>query len=357
MANDRVAAGALKYFVQDVMRAHGTDGEQIATVSENMLWNDMVGRRNFGVERLPILLKRLRLGLLHAPCRPTFEPVSPCMERLDGDAGFGQHVAELGMRRAIALAREAGVGIVAVRDSNFFGTGAYFVHLAAAEGMASLVLSNSFPKVVPHGGIKPVFGTNPLAFGAPRRDGRSLLVDMASAALAGSTVRDHLRSGQPLPEGYAIDEEGKPITDAAKVGKGALLPFGGPKGYGLALMVEILSGVVAGAGVSSGVASMYGDFTRSADIGHFLLALDISRLMPLETYFERLEEIERALAASAPDGRVRLPGMVRWQHYDDSLANGVHVDGKVREELAELARPHAIAAPWQTGAAGSSRTD
>lgn len=346
MCNDRVAADALKSYVQDILRAHGTNEEQVASVSENMIWNDLVGRRNYGVQRLPIQLKRLQLGLLRSHCRPAFESVSPCMERLDGDAGFGQYVAEIGMQRAIALARETGVGVVAARDSNFFGTAAYFVNLAAAAGMAGIVTSNSFPKVVPHGGIKPVFGTNPLAFGAPRRNGRSILVDMASAGLAGSKVRDHLRSGEPIPEGLAIDAEGKPITDAAKVGHGALLPFGGAKGYGLALMVEILSGIITGAGVSSGVASMFGDFTRSADIGHFLLALDISRFMPLETYFERLDQLEQLVAGSAPDGQVRLPGTVRWQYYDDYLANGIPVDGKVREELEGLAQPHAIKAPW-----------
>ncbi|MDP2620798.1 MAG: Ldh family oxidoreductase [Hyphomicrobiales bacterium] len=346
MDNDRVAADALRSYVQDIMRAHGADEEQVLCVSENMIWNNLVNRRNYGVRRLPIQMKRLRLGLLRAPCHPTFEPASPSMERLDGDAGFGQYVAELGMRRAIALAREAGVGIVAVRNSNYFGTGAYMVHLAAAAGMAGIVMSNAFPKVVPHGGIKPVFGTNPLAFGVPRRDGKSLLFDMATAALAGSKVRDHLRTGKPLPEGLAINTEGKPITDPARVGEGALLPLGGAKGYGLALMVEILSGVITGAGVSFGVASMFGDFTRSADIGHFLMALDISRLMPLATYFERLDQLEQILADSAPDGQVRLPGMVRWQYYGDYLANGIPLDRQARSDLEELSSPYAIATPW-----------
>lgn len=346
MAGRRVDADALKGFAQAIMRACGVDEVQIRSVSGNLIWSDLVGRPNFGVLRLPILMERVKRGLLRCPCHPRFEPLSATMERLDGDAGFGQHVAEVGMRRAIDLARDHGIGVIGVRNSNFFGTGAYFVHIAAESGMIALAMSNSFPKVVAHGGIKPVFGTNPFAFGAPRRAGRSLLVDMATSALAGSTVREHQRAGTPLPEGLAIDGEGKPVTDPDRLADGALLPFGGPKGAALALLVEVLSGIITGAGVSHGVASMYSDFTRSGNNGHFLVALDIARWMPLETFFERLESLVKTLTESGPDGQVRLPGEIRWRNYDDNLANGLRVDGKVREQLDELARPHAIPVPW-----------
>jgi ureidoglycolate dehydrogenase (NAD+) len=346
MAARRVDADNLKGFAQAIMRAGGVDDEQVRSVSGNLIWSDLIGRPNFGVLRLPILMERVKGGLLRSPCHPRFEPLSATVERLDGDGGFGQHVAEIGMRRAIDLARDHGIGVIGAHNSNFFGTGAYFVHMAAEAGMIALAMSNSFPKVVAHGGIRPVFGTNPFAFGAPRRAGRSLLVDMATSALAGSTVREHQRTGTPLPEGLAIDGEGKPVTDPDKLADGALLPFGGPKGAALALLVEVLSGVITGAGVGHGVASMYSDFTRTGDNGHFLLALDIARWMPLEAYFERLESLVTTLTESGPDGQVRLPGEVRWRNYDDNLSNGVPVDGKVRGQLEELARPHAISAPW-----------
>jgi ureidoglycolate dehydrogenase (NAD+) len=346
MADRRVDADALKGFAQAIMRAGGVDEEQIRSVSGNLIWSDLVGRPNFGVLRLPILMERVNRGLLRCPCHPRFEPLSATVECLDGDGGFGQHVAEIGMLRAIELAGAGGVGVVGIRNSNFFGTGAYFVQIAAEAGMIALAMSNSFPKVVAHGGIRPVFGTNPFAFGAPRRTGRSLLVDMATSALAGSTVREHQRTGTPLPEGLAIDGEGRPVTDPARLADGALLPFGGPKGAALALIVEVLSGVITGAGVGHGVASMYSDFTRSGDNGHFLLALDIARWMPLQDYFERLESLVMTLKASAADGKVRLPGEIRWRNYHDNLSNGVRVDGKVREQLEALARPHAIPVPW-----------
>ena len=346
MAGERINSVALGAYVQDIMRAHGVDEEQVLSVSANMIWNDWVGRPNYGTARLPIQLERVQRGLLNCPCRARFEVLSSSTQCLDGDTGFGQHVAALGMRRAIELARSEGVGVVGVRNSNFFGTGAYFVHLAAEAGMLGLAVSNSVPRVAAYGGVRPVLGTNPFAFGAPRRTGRSLLVDMATSTLAGSTLREHVRTGEPLPEGLAVDREGRPLTDPHKLADGALLPFGGPKGMALGLLVEILSGVITGAGVAHGVASMYSDFTRSGNSGHFLLALDISHWMPLEAYFERLESLVMTLKSSGADGQVRLPGEIRWRNYDDNMANGLRLDGKVREQLEELARPYAIPAPW-----------
>jgi LDH2 family malate/lactate/ureidoglycolate dehydrogenase len=212
--------------------------------------------------------------------------------------------------------------------------------------MIGLAMSNSYPKVTAYDGLKPVLGTNPFAFGAPRRNGQSLMLDMATSALAGSTVREHISKGEPLPVGLAIDADGNPITDPKKVGEGALLPFGGAKGYGLALLVEMLAGVITGAGISHGVASMYHDFTESGHNGHFLMALDISRWMSLETYHERLESLIEIIKSSYPGREVLLPGEIRWQHYEDNLANGIRVEHKVRRLLLELSQSHGIMPPW-----------
>jgi LDH2 family malate/lactate/ureidoglycolate dehydrogenase len=157
---------------------------------------------------------------------------------------------------------------------------------------------------------------------------------MATSALAGSTVREHVASGLPLPKGLAIDGSGQPITDPAKVMDGALLPMGGAKGFGLALMVEILAGVLAGAGFGSGVASMYGDFTRSGDNGHFLLALDISRFMDRDEFLVRFSALALMLKGSGES--VLLPGELRWQNYRRALTEGIEIDEQSWEELATL---------------------
>ena len=346
MRNDPVNARRLKSFSMDIFRAAGVDSEQTETVAENLNWNDLVGRLNHGVLRLPIYVKRVRAGVLKCPCHPSFKRLTDNSEVLDGDAGFGQHVAQIGMRRAIELARTTGLGAVGVRNSNHLGTGAYFVNLAAEAGMLALATSNSVPKVAAFNGVQPVFGTNPIAFGSPRRNGRSLLVDMSTATSAGSTVGEYQRKGKPLPKGMAIDTHGKPMTDPRRILEGALLPFGGAKGFGLALMAEILCGVLTGAGISHGVKSMYENLEQSGDNGHFFVAIDISRWMPIETFFERLESLVTIIETSGKEGQVRLPGEIRWQHYDHNLVDGIPLEPKVRDQLETLARSLGVSVPW-----------
>lgn len=339
-----VAPDDLRALARSLMRDAGVDAAQIATVVDNLVWNDMAGRRNHGVERLPILLRRVRAGLIRCPAETIETRLGPGLARLDAGGGFGQHAGRLAMDRAVALAGETGLGAVGVRDSNFFGTGAYFVQIAAAAGMIGLALSNSFPKVAAQGGLRPVLGTNPLAFAAPRRDGRALLVDMSTAGLAGSTIRAHQRAGAALPEGLVIDAGGRPVTDPDAAGEGTLLPAAGAKGFGLALMVEVLAGVLTGAGIGAGVGSLYRDFDRNGDSGHFLLALDPRRFMPEAAWFDRMDTLEALLRASG-DG-VRLPGELRWQALEESAARGIPLEPATRAALERLARAGGIGVPW-----------
>lgn len=331
----RVAPEHLHRFIVAFLKAHGTADAPAEAVARHMVWCETVGRGNFGIERLPILVKRLKAGVLAGDGRMTWQEIGPSTARLDAGNGFGYDAAERGMARAIELARATGIGAVGVRNSNFFGAGAYFVNQAAEAGMIGLAMSNSFPKVVAHGGLKAVVGTNPMAFGAPRRDGNHLLIDMATSALAGSTVREHQLSGKPLPEGLAIDAAGQPITDPAKAGAGALLPFGGAKGFGLALIVEILAGMLTGAGVGAGVGSMYNDFTRGGDNGHFLLAIDIGRWMTAAQFEDRFAGLAAAIEASGPGAR--LPGAARWDAEARSRREGISLDERQWQAVHALA--------------------
>ncbi len=343
----RYAPSEIRAFACDVMRTNGVDDEQIETVADAMLWCELVGRPNFGISRLPVLMRRIEAGVINTPCRLQFEETAPAVNLLDGDAGFGHHVATRATERAIELARTSGVGVVAVRNSNFFGANAYFINMAAEAGMAAMVLTNSFPKVTAHGGIKPVMGTNPFAFGLPLGNGRrSLLVDMATAASAGSLIREYQMKGWSLPPGIAIDTEGQPITDPAKVAAGTMLPFGGAKGYGLALMVEVLSGVITGAGICQGVTSMYNNFERSADIGHFILVLDLKRFMPTELLDSRMDQFVAAIRAAGSEGDVLLPGEVRWQHFDENIKSGLSIGQDTQDMLQPLLEKSGLTAPW-----------
>lgn len=343
----RVPHERLREFCSAVLERGGVDRVQARDVTGNLVWSELVGRENFGLLRLPVYLDRVENGGLKCPCHPVFEDISANLARLEADDGFGQYAGKLAMERAIALARRTGLGAVGVANSNFFGTGAYFVQMAAAEQMIGVAMSNSFPKVIAHGGLTAVLGTNPLAFGAPRENGESVLFDMATSALAGSTIREHMATGEPLPQGMAIDANGHPITDPAKAGAGALLPAAGAKGYGLSLMVEILAGVMTGAGVSGGVASMYEQLSEPGHNGHFMLAIDPARFMPIAQFTERLEMLVAMVKASNPETEILMPGEIRWQTYNDNVSNGLVLGTPAREAIKSISEKFKVDPPWR----------
>lgn len=330
-----------------LLEAGGVDPVQAESLADNLAWCDMVGRRNHGIERLPVLLKRVATGAIKCPCNPQVERLAPAVERIDADAGFGQHAGRLGMESACSLAAEMGVGVAGVRNSNFFGAGAYFVQLAADRGMIGLALSNSYPKVAAHGGTARVLGTNPLSLGAPRSGGRSILIDMSTAAIAGSSVREAIAKGGMLEPGLAIDASGGPILDPAQVASGTLLPAAGSKGFGLAILVELLSGVLVGAGVSGEVKSLYADLGLPGNNGHLFLAIDIARWMPLEHFQHRTEALANTLTAPAGSGAVRMPGDERWEEYARSEREGVLVEDRTFVLIEELARNLDVALHWR----------
>jgi ureidoglycolate dehydrogenase (NAD+) len=333
----RMQATELTEFARSVLAAANVDSEECSILTDNLIWNDLVGRANHGVERLPIMVRRVQAGLIRSPAKMTFTQQSDTMALLDADDGFGQVAGTRATDRAIELARATGVGVVGVHHSNFFGTGAYFIHRAAEAGMIALVLSNSFPKVAAQGGIHPVLGTNPFAFGAPRGNGKTFMMDMSTAALAGSTLRTYLSKGLNLPEGLVVDEHGKPVTDPTQAANGSLLPASGAKGFGLAMMVEILAGVLTGAGMSHQVGSIYKDFERFGNNGHFILTLDIERWMLRETYFARIEALADMVGVLDGSNDVRFPGEARWHAMSESRKYGINVEQATAEKLSKLA--------------------
>lgn len=342
----RLKQSELLAVTQNILLNAGIGAHQAQTVAENLVWCDMVGRRNHGIERLPILLKHVSAGNLRSTPDLKFEPLTPTMERLDADQAIGHHAGRIAIDRAIDLSETFGIGIIGVHNSSFFGAGAYYAARAAEAGKLSLVLSNSFPKVAAPGGLRAVLGTNPFTFGAPRRNGHHVLVDMSTAAVAGSTVREKIIAGETFEPGVAIDGEGNPILDPSEVMAGTLLPAAGPKGFGLALMVEILSAVLTGAAISHQVGSMYKNLDRSGENGHFFMVLNTQAWLSLEAFFDRMDDLGAALNSTSQENRTRFPGEIRWQNYLDSLENGIRVDANLFASFMALAEQHGVSVPW-----------
>ncbi len=348
-SQERVTYSELKRFSLQVLEKVNACNEQGKIFINALLWSDLVGRSTHGIWRLPAYIKRIEKGLMKCPCSPFLLTENQATGVMDGDQGIGHYVGHSAMSCAIEKARSYGIGAVGVRNSNHFGTGAYYAGLAARQNMVGIAVSNSLAKVAPYGGVKAVLGTNPFAFAIPGSKGQGMMFDMATTVMAGSQVMKYAEAGKALPDGIAIDHEGNSIRDPNDVNNGVLLPFGGAKGFGISLMVEILSSVLTGANFSTQVNSMFTDTTHPGQNGHFFLAIDIGRFIPVELFVQRAESLFSTIKNSAVENDgVLIPGEIRWRHYKENSEKGLLLDQATLSALNTLAENYLLPGIGQT---------
>lgn len=343
----RVKKDELLQFAEAVFCAAGASSDDAAIVAEGLVWSDLRGRHPQGVSRIPNFVRRLQRKLIASPARMRWSKPASAVEMLDADNSLGHVAGVAAMKRAIALAKENGVGVTSVRHSNLFGAAAYFCSLAAEEKCIGFSCTNAVAKVAPYGGVRPVFGTNPLAFGCPTSSGIPILVDMSTSAIAGSSARSLDETGKLLPEGVALAKNGVPTTNPKDLAEGTLLPAAGPKGSGLALMVEIFCGILAGAAMSKEVGSMFNTWDTPVNTGHFFFVLDIERFLPMPQYFERITTLLEWMKSAAPAGNhIRFPGEIRGELAAAYERDGIPLPPETTTPLTALAQELHIEHPW-----------
>ncbi len=348
MSAQSVSLADLSTLSFEILVGSGFSEDHARTITNHNAWADASDRANYGVWRLPILTRRCEAGMFGTTEKPSVDRRSDSLALVDGHNTVGHVAATFATDVAIEMAGVAGVSTVTVRNSNFMGALGYYADRIARAGMIGFVVSNAFPRVAAHGGTTPVLGTNPIAFSAPLPDGQTLIVDMATSASAGGLITRSAELGIPLPEGVAIDRTGEPITDATQVGKGAILPLGGAKGYALGLMVEVMAGVLTGAGISQGVRSQYNDFEHPGNSGHMVQAMDVAAFMDPSSFDERMGALVAAVTAS---GDVRLPGAARWEALEQSSRLGkVELDDATATAIEGLSDRYGVHVPWKTEA-------
>lgn len=348
----KIECKKLQQFTYSILCAAGVTSEEAESVAQVLVWCDAIGRHNQGVIRIPTWLKRFKLGLIKSPCHPEFIQKSETISILDGNHGFGNYLGSIAMSKAIELADQYGIGMVGVRHSNHFSANAYYVQMAAAKSQIGLAFTNGFPRTAPHGGITATLGTNPLGFGAPMRNGESVLVDFSTSSSSGSAIRQAIVEDRPIPEGILLRKDRAasganqkaPISD-----EDAILPFGGAKGFCLGLMVEILSGVITGSGISHEVGSAYKNFDHSSDVGHLFISIDISKVIDIERYYNKMDLLIAYIKASKKQmgiEEILIPGETRWRDYQRQLVEGIELESKTIESLESIAKDLNISIPW-----------
>lgn len=332
----------------------GVRREEAETVADVLVYADLRDTQSHGVFRVEHYVNRVRAGGLNLnadyPCRS----IRSMVGELDAQGGFGHVAARLATDRAVAMAREHGIGLVGVRNSSHCGALAYYVDMALQAGMMAIVAANTDSAVVPHGGKFRFFGTNPYAFGFPGRQD-SVLLDMATSTVSFGNIYYARKENVAIPPGWALDSTGEPTTDAHAAY--ALFPFGGYKGYGINLMVEALTGVLVGGVYGPQVSRMYENLETCRDLSSFHLVIDPTLFEGEGVYntAQRMIEELRAQPPASRDGEVLVPGEPERRAMERCRREGIALPRAVYDYLAGTqVKAEAPAAPPRNQPGGGS---
>ncbi|MBM4012633.1 MAG: Ldh family oxidoreductase [Planctomycetes bacterium] len=337
-----IPVAELTAFVRAAGLRAGLADEAAATLAEPLVLADMMGVHTHGTRLLAGYLRKLLGGGYRPQGVPRILRDGPAWAVVDGDAALGQVGCTMGMRLAIAKAKQVGVATVAVRNTGHIGAAGFYAVLAARAGCLGIVAGNDVPSVTAPGSRRAVLGSNPLAWAAPRPDGDPLLFDVSTAAVAGGKVYAAVSRGEPIPGDWLIGEDGRPTTDGTLYpARAALAPMAGHKGYGFGLLTEILSGVMSGGAVVSEVGSWMADpadvpSRHSAGFTVYDLAAICDPAAYAEAMRRVVREVHEAPTAEGVD-RVLLPGEREWSRCRAAEAAGVSLPADVRERLAAAA--------------------
>lgn len=294
---------------------------------------NLKGFSSHGLGRFPQYIKGLKVGTIKTDAEIEIEKETPAMVLINGNHIFGHVVAYKAMKIAMQKAKETGIGIVGVHDSNHFGVAGYYSDMAVMEDLIGLVIANTEPAVAPIGGKEPILGTNPIAIGIPSNK-HYVSVDMATSASARGKLLEAMRKGQKIPENVALDEEGNPTIDPECALRGSILPFGAHKGYALAFMIEIMAGPLVRAASGKAVRGTANP-EEMCTKGDLIMAIDPSKFVDIEEFKRDVDKFIEEIKNSGDN--IFIPGDMEVINVKKGKENGLPVDDILYAQLKEIA--------------------
>jgi L-2-hydroxycarboxylate dehydrogenase (NAD+) len=350
----RVDAPALLRWTTEVVHRLGSPEDIATDVAEILVASDLRGIASHGTARLPQYVKLADARVMDPAARPRLERGKAALSLFDAQNGFGHHAGRVAIDHAIERARDNGTAIAVVRNSNHYGIAGWYAMRAASRGMIGVSLTNTSPLVAPTRARISMLGTNPIAVAAPAGKHEMLVLDMATSTIPRGRIEVAARRGERLPVGWAIAEDGSPATTPEQALAGALQPLGGEestagyKGYGLSLIVELLTGILSGAAFGPNIIGLFSTAGKS-DLGQFYMAIDPEAIDEPSAFVARLEKLidqltHAPLIPNAP-GPVLYPGQPESERERIQRRDGVVVDREHYASLLALAERFGIAFP------------
>lgn len=337
-----VQAQRLKRFAQEAISAIGLSAENAEVFSEALVAADLRGIKSHGVVRLPAYIKRVEQGVMDPKATGRFINDEGATALLDAENGFGQIAGYRAMRRAIDKAREYGIGLVTVRNSNHYGIAGFYSMMAVKENMIGFALTNASPAMNPYGAVSPLIGTNPVSVAVPAEKEKEIVLDMATSKVSRGKIRFAAITGNTIPLGWATDAKGEPTTDADEAEKGSLEPIGTYKGSGLSLMIDICCGILSNSCLTGEVKNIL-DASAPARTGHLFGAVNIANFISPDIFKRTIDEvIQRVKGLPLKEREIFLPGEIEFNFTEKRQKQGIPLDHAVLEKLNIIADRYEI---------------
>jgi LDH2 family malate/lactate/ureidoglycolate dehydrogenase len=332
MATRSIGADELRARVAGIFTRLDVPAEDAGIVAHHLVEADLRGVHSHGVIRVPTYVTALKAGKINP--KPRLEVVEDHGGQvvMDGDHGLGQLTAFRANELAIERGKEHGMAAVALRNSTHCGAMAYYAIRAREQGLIGLAITNAGMNMTPTGGMQKIVGNNPFAMAVPTTRAWPMVLDMATSVVAGGKLDVARSKGESIPLGWARDKDGNPTTDPAAAREGSLEPLGGPKGYGMAVMLDVLAGVLSGGRFGG----MLGTDPGRGGMAQFFLTIDVTRFMPMDQFKARMDElIDQIHACPKAPGvdRIYVAGEIEYDLQAKREREGVPIEGSVVESL------------------------
>lgn len=333
-ADIKVSADELRQLVANKLENAGLIRSHAEQTADVIVSADVRGVYSHGVIRVEHYIKRLLAGSLNKNARFSFEKKRSGSGLLNADGGMGHVAGIAAMNHAIDMAAESGIAMVGIEDSSHCGALSYFVAQAADRGMIGIAMVPGDKLVAPFGGSRPFFGANPLAMGFPCKKNPAVIIDMATSNVAFGKILHAREKGNPIPEGWGLDDDGQPTTDPHMVT--SLTPFGGYKGYAIGMAIDVLSGVLLGAAFGPHIKAMYADYETKRELSGLMLAIDPSTFISAEDFMVQMDAMVDQLHEAVPGPgfeQVLVPGDPELVNQQAAMQDGVTVVASIYDYL------------------------
>ncbi|RKL63337.1 Ldh family oxidoreductase [Thermoanaerobacteraceae bacterium SP2] len=331
-----IQADILRDYCSQLLQKVGVPEDHSRIVADSLVEADLTGVESHGVTRMAVYMKRLRNGGINPVLELKTVMDGPGTAVVDACHSIGQVTSYKVMEMAIEKAKKVGISFISVKNSDHFGAAGYFAKMALPHNMIGFSGTNGAARMAPWGGREPLFGTNPFAMAIPAGKQLPIVADMASCVVARGKIILANKKKQPIPLGWAITKDGEDTTDAQEALKGTLLPFGGPKGSAIAIIVETLTGILAGSLMSSQLVDMASNPSTKNPVSHYFGAIDIAAFGPVEEFKEKVDQMILSVKRCAKAKNVTeifLPGEIEERKKQKRLKEGIPVPRVILDEL------------------------